>query len=244
MEDINDDLECRICCEKKIEDKLDCNHPICLDCCKNLSDLLCPFCKQELKGPMITDEIVSIIKTKNELEKTKKEFHNFCTSYFFSRNFYNPELLSDFYTNDFIHLLDIPFDKWKKYITAYSFFVKDSIALIQPIADLKLPNSGFPDDIIDDIKEPLYNFNKSIISINNKIKEKNKIIMAEGHSRFIEAYYNGFIEESDVQNEYYEVPNPLNRLFDLLINYRNIDEENEENIENQDDDDSEEMDSE
>lgn len=219
MEDIIDDSECKICCEKKIEDKLDCNHPICLDCCKNLSDLLCPFCKQVLKGPMITDEIVNLIKTKNEMEKTKKEFYNFCTSFFISKNLYNPELLSDFYTNEFIYLLDIPFDKWKKYIIAYSFFVKDNINLMSHICDLKIPSSGMPEDIVDDIKELVYTFNKSMIPINAKIKEKNKIIMAEGHSKFIEAYFNGLIEECDIGNiNYMELPNAINRLFYLTIN--------------------------
>lgn len=62
---IHETMECCICEERTpITDKMKCGHLLCLECLDHIRSFFCPVCRDELEGPLLTDEILTEIDIK------------------------------------------------------------------------------------------------------------------------------------------------------------------------------------
>lgn len=67
---------CCICTEPIRErDMLKCGHSICIECLKGVRKNECPVCRKEIKGRLVTDEILMMILSKEEEDLCEHEQH-------------------------------------------------------------------------------------------------------------------------------------------------------------------------
>jgi hypothetical protein len=64
--DKNDKMECCICDdEMNVENKMSCGHLVCDDCLDHIRTMKCPICKENMNGPLLTNEVIDEIMLKN-----------------------------------------------------------------------------------------------------------------------------------------------------------------------------------
>jgi len=69
--------KCSLCYESmSSKNLLECNHNVCLDCLSNLRKNECPICRKELKGEVITDEILCNILQRTEIDEHEERQHD------------------------------------------------------------------------------------------------------------------------------------------------------------------------
>jgi hypothetical protein len=76
-------IECGICMEKIINDKLidlDCKHQICISCFNNLKSLLCPFCRNDFTNDF--DNVIINQDNNSSIQILKKKKNNKIYVYF------------------------------------------------------------------------------------------------------------------------------------------------------------------
>jgi len=65
-----------LCCVcEKLSEKLDCSHCLCESCLKKVRKDQCPICRVELKGSLVTNEILRSIRRKMKKDKKKFDFN-------------------------------------------------------------------------------------------------------------------------------------------------------------------------
>lgn len=190
----DDENECPICRKNKIFTSLECGHYICITCCLQLCNPLCPFCRSSLKGSIISNDIIQKISENQKKAKEKDQLKNFSVL-FFNQSIDNTDI-SDFLTEKFIeeffYIFDIDKDNIYNFLTSYMEYIKNSCEIYN-IIYIEYNCIYSCNKLIEKYKSMYENVNLLINDFNKDILSYDKKILSMTHCKYVEEYFKGNI---------------------------------------------------
>ena len=132
-----------------IDKFLNCNHPVCMSCTKDIRGDLCPMCRAPLGGGYVTAQTMKDIKTKQEFDQRMRDLEGSLTLHY-QLNFQNlnrPGFDFNQDATDIAKAFVWMVEKYPKFDSAKLITEFDKFADFMDTIHIRKPNKSFQDGI-------------------------------------------------------------------------------------------------